>query len=100
MNTFTLFGTQYRVQQSQEQYSNNKAQPILDLFRCEDGMPSGRMTTCIPGVKLEAQETILKDEFAAFIEDLEEAKIVVYSGKFARSGHANYPIVTFIGNKQ
>lgn len=95
MNTITLFGETFKVQRSSEQYAQNCSQPILDIFT-EAGMPSGRITICIPGIHLEAGETIVRQEYAELIEDLVKAQIVQYSGRYARSGFAVYPIVKLV----
>lgn len=96
MKTFTFMNVQYRVEKSTDEYAANRGQPILDMLRHEDNAPCGRMTLCIPDVKLAAGETILKELFVDLISDLEEANVLMFTGRYAKSGYGQYPIVRLI----
>lgn len=96
MNTFMLYDVRYRVEKSVEQYAANRSQPILDLLRDEDSAVAGRMTLCIPETLLAPGETILRQSYADLITELEAANILMFTGRYAQSGFALYPIVKLV----
>lgn len=96
MNTFMLYDVRYRVEKSTDQYAANREQPILDLIRDEDAAKAGRMTLCIPEAVLAPGETILREYYEDLIKELEEANIVMFTGRYARTGFAQYPIVKWV----
>lgn len=96
MNTFMLFDVRYRVVKSTDQYAANRNQPILDLVRDEDNAMVGRLTLCIPGVALAPGETILRDSYADLVDDMDDADILMFTGRYATSGYARYPIVKLL----
>ena len=96
MKTFMLFDVCYRVDQSVDQYAANLTQPILDLVMHETDAKVGRLTICLPDVVLAPGETILRDCFCELIDDLEDADILKFTGRYARSGFAQYPVVKLV----
>lgn len=96
MKTFTFMDVQYRIEKSSDEYAANRAQPILDMLRDEDNAPCGRMTICMPEVALAPGETILKEIFADLLSDLEEANVLMFTGRYATSGYSKFPIVSLI----
>lgn len=96
MNTFMLYDVCYRVEKSADQYAANREQPILDLVRDTDNAMAGRMTLCLPEAVLAPGETILRESYADLIDELEDANILMFTGRYARSGFARYPIVTLV----
>lgn len=96
MKTFTFMNVLYRVEKSSDEYALNRDQPVLDMLRDEDSAPCGRMTICIPDEKLAPGETILKDIYADLLSDLEEANVLMFTGRYATSGYSQFPIVSLI----
>jgi hypothetical protein len=69
--------------------TNNEAQGIFP------GMPVGKPTVCLPEQSFAPNETIIKDcdEYAGFLDALEQAEIVKATGREISSGYVSYKVV-------
>lgn len=96
-NSISLYGEQFRVV-AEHRYTENRDQPVLQIFEVETGMPGGVISQCIPGVKLNQDETVLKELFGLdIVETLEKAGIAERTQRLIRSGYGNYPVVKLNG---
>jgi len=91
----SIHGDDYRVELSSEKYRKAPAQPVLEIYELDTGMPSGVITVCIPGVSLEKGETIIKStDGCDYASKLLEADIIKAITRTVVSGYANFPVVS------
>ncbi|WP_241210384.1 hypothetical protein [Vibrio ichthyoenteri] len=81
--------SQIALQLIAQQSADNEAQGIFP------GMPIGKPTVCLPEQSLAPNETIIKDcdEYAGFLDALEQAEIVKATGREICCGHVSYKVV-------
>jgi hypothetical protein len=92
-NLISLHGEQYHIV-AKHCYNENQNQPVLEIFDAETGEPGGVISQCIPGVKLNQDETILKPLLVAdIVEALEVAGIATRTPRVIHSGYGHYPVV-------
>jgi hypothetical protein len=92
-NSISLYGEQFRVI-AEHRYTENRDQPVLQIFEVETGTPGGVLSVCIPGARLNQDETILKSLFGLdIVETLEKAGIAQRTNRLIQSGYGKYPVV-------
>ena len=92
-NSISIYGEQYSVV-AEHRYTENRDQPVLQIFEVETGAPGGVLSHCIPGARLNQNETVLKSLFGMdIIETLEKAGIAQRTDRLIQSGYGHYHVV-------
>tara|TARA_Y100001968_G_scaffold252822_1_gene238354 strand:+ start:45 stop:554 length:510 start_codon:yes stop_codon:yes gene_type:complete len=105
MTTVTFMGIDCEI--DKRAYPHNK-QPALQLFAADSpgnremgihhGAPVLTATACLPDFPFQEGETAIKDysENEGILDVLVQAKIIELTGKSARSGFCNLPVVKLL----
>ncbi len=92
-SSISIYGDRYQIV-GEHYYSENRTQTVLEIFDAESGEPGGVISVCIPGVKLDLDETILRPISGHdIVETLENAGIAKRTERIIRSGYSHYPVI-------
>ena len=96
MASIELYNERYEVLINNRYKHNN--QPVIEIAD-KLGMPSGVISVCIPNHNFEENETAISSDVdqEEVAKQLSDQGVIKITGKTARSGYGQYPVVEVLG---